>query len=129
MLTDLNAFSSGLNASKGFTQEVAAAALNALQEIDAEKMNVLKPVSATVSIADWQTSDNINYPIYCDIPVSGVTVNDLAIVLIVDADEESQSDIGFNTLSETVGEAVRIKCKQAPQQNISVIIWILKGEQ
>lgn len=129
MLTDFNAFQNGLEASKGFSQKVAAAALSALKELDAEKLNVLNPVLMTVSTGDWQTSDNINYPVYCDIPASGVTVNDFAIVVIVDAGEEAQGDIGFNTLSETLGEAVRIRCKQAPQQNISVIIWILKGEQ
>lgn len=129
MLTDLTAFQNGLEASRGFSQKVATAALNALQELDAEKLNTLKPISATVSTGDWQTSDNINYPVYCDIPAAGVTVNDLAIVIIVDASEETQGDIGFNTLSETVGEAVRIRCKQAPQQNLSVIMWIVKGEQ
>lgn len=128
MLTDFNAFKNGLEASKGFSQQVAAAALSALQELDAEKLNVLNPVLTTVSTGDWQTSDNINYPVYCDIPASGVTVNDFAIVVIVDAGEEAQ-EIGFNALSETLGEAVRIRCKQAPKQNISVIIWILKGAQ
>lgn len=126
MLTDFNAFQSGLEASKGFAQQVAAAALSALQELDAEKLNVLNPVLTTVSTESWQTSDNINYPVYCDIPASGVTVNDFAIVVIVDAGEEAQN-IGFNALSETLGEAVRIRCKKAPQHNISVIIWILKG--
>ncbi len=125
MLTDLNAFTSGLQSSKGFSQQIAAATLAALQDLDNEKMNCLESYNATIAVSDWEMSDNVNFPYYCDIPVQGVTASDLSIVL-VDLGNTAQ-DSGFHTFSETAGGTVRIKAENAPTESISATIWILKG--
>lgn len=125
MFTDLEAFASGFQRSKDFAQQIAAATLKALQELDGEKISRLKPITSTISKNDWEKSDNVNFPYYCDIPAQDVTADDLAIVFI-DMGSASK-DNGFYTLSETAGGSVRIRAEQTPTENLPVTIWILKG--
>lgn len=127
MITDLDALSSGLNASKFFSQQVAAAALKALQELDAEKMNRVEPLAVTISASSWIESDNVNFHYYCDIAAQEVTTNDFAIVMI-DPGNTIQ-DSGFYSFCETSSGVVRVRAAEAPTTNLSATIWILKGAQ
>lgn len=122
----LGTFSDGLNSAKQRTTEVAAAALSAVQELDAEKLDKAIKLSAEVSVSSWINGSG-NYPFYSDIPIPGITTNDRADIIISPGSIKAAQQAGICPLSETLGDGIRIRAEEKPSTVITAEIWIFKG--
>lgn len=122
----LETFSDGLNSAKQRTTEVAAAALTAVQELDAEKLDKAIKLFAEIPVNSWSNGSG-NYPFYSDIAIPGITTNDRADVVISPGSVKSAQQAGICPFSETLGDGVRIRAEKKPTTAITAEIWIFKG--
>ncbi len=119
-------FSDGLNSSKQHMAKIAAATVNALKEIDAEKLDKAVTLSAEIPANSWNSGSG-DYPYYSDISIPGITTSDRADIVISPGSIKTAQQVGICPFTETLGDAVRIRAEKQPNTSITAEIWILKG--
>lgn len=125
-IVSLDTFSDGLKSAKQLTTTVAAAALDAVQELDAEKLDKAIKLSAEISVSSWSSASG-DYPFYSDISIPGITTNDRADIVISPGSVKTAQQAGICPFSETLGDGVRIRAEKKPSTVITAEIWIFKG--
>lgn len=74
--------------------EVANAAADALEELEAQKPDKAQEVSATIPVTGWSADTNA-YPNYYDLTAAGVTEHDISIhALLAESDSKSAQNSG-----------------------------------
>lgn len=113
-------------AARGFVGELAAAAVDAIAELESAKADKPQKVSVTIPITGWGM-DSGDYPKYYDIAVDGVTVNDRARVYIAPDSQKTASACGMCSTNETLAGKVRIRAREVPAAAIQAECEIEKG--
>jgi hypothetical protein len=116
--------------SQGYAAEIAAAAAEAMEELDAAKADKEQAITATLSAAGWTNETkgkNPSFPYYYDIPAKGVTVDDRANVYITTDGMTTARECGFYAVTETLADVIRVRAQLQPGADIPVECSIRKG--
>lgn len=108
--------------------EVAVAAADALEELEAQKPDKSQEVSATIPASGWSTDTNA-YPKYFDLTADGVTAADEVRVNLVPASVSVAVACGLCPTCETLAGKIRFRALQAPASAISVKYRIQDGKE
>ena len=99
--------------------EVANAAADALEELEAQKPDKAQEVSATIPVTGWSADTNA-YPNYYDLTAAGVTEHDEARV---------NPDPASVAVMEMLDGKIRFRALQVPASAISVRYRIQQGKE
>lgn len=109
--------------------EVAAAAAEAIAEVDSVKADRGTAGSFTVPRTGWGSDSTADYPKYYDIPVTGLTNKDRAEVTILPASYSTVLACGLCPTNETLTGKIRIRAASVPSATIALEYWILDGKE
>ena len=117
---------SAMEAQKNYTAKVAAAAADAINEIDGIKSD--KSLSGTISIptTGWNSDSTTGFPYYYDITVAGVTSDDRADLNIAIDSAIVATQCGFCLQTNTLSEKIRVRVASIPSDTIFADYWVLK---
>ena len=108
--------------------EVASAAADALEEMDAQKPDKSQEVSATIPATGWSADTNA-YPQYYDFTAAGVTAADDVRVFLDPASVSAAVACGLCPTVETQDGKLRFRALQGPASAISVKYRIQEGKE
>lgn len=108
--------------------EVANAAAEAVEEIEAQKPDKAQEVSATIPATGWSTDTNA-YPNYYDLTATGVTAADEVRVDLVPASISAAVACGLCPTCETAAGKIRFRALQVPASGIDVKYRIQQGKE
>ena len=108
--------------------EVANAAADALEELEAQKPDKAQEVSATIPVTGWSADTNA-YPNYYDLTAAGVTEHDEARVNPDPASVAVMVACGFCPTCEMLDGKIRFRALQVPASAISVRYRIQQGKE
>lgn len=108
--------------------EVASAAADALEEMDAQKPDKSQEVSATIPATGWSADTNA-YPQYYDFTAAGVTAADDVRVNPDPASVAVMVACGFCPTCEMLDGKIRFRALQIPASAISVRYRIQQGKE
>ena len=102
--------------------EVANAAADALEELEAQKPDKAQEVSATIPVTGWSADTNA-YPNYYDLTAAGVTEHDEARV------NPDPASAAVMVACEMLDGKIRFRALQVPASAISVRYRIQQGKE
>ncbi len=108
--------------------EVANAAADALEELEAQKPDKAQEVSATIPATGWSADTNA-YPQYYDFTAAGVTAADDVRVFLDPASVSAAVACGLCPTVETQDGKLRFRALQVPASAISVKYRIQEGKE
>lgn len=127
-ITDLKQLNKGLSAAKSFAGKVAAAAAEAIAEVDDKKSDKPHAVAVTIPTTGWKSDSTADYPYYYDIPCSGITAADRADVAVAPTGVKTASACGMCPTTETRSGVIRIRAEKTPASAVSANYWVIGGK-
>lgn len=125
----LNHLKSGLLKAKGETAKIAIAAVEALEEMDAEKADKPKTVSITLPASGWASGSGfVRWPYYYDIDDESITEADTANIRPLPDSAGVAATCGLGAY-ETSARKLRLLSRIAPKADINVEYYIVKGKE
>jgi hypothetical protein len=128
---------------QGYAADVAQAAAEAMEELDAAKADKEQNITATLSASGWAMDEtsvepegddvdesgqgDLPFPYYYDIPAKGVTTADRADVYITVDGMAAARECGFCSVTETLAGVIRVRAQLQPGADIPVECSIRKG--
>lgn len=83
--------------------------------------------SVTIPTTGWKSDSTANYPYYYDIPCSGLTAADKAVVMITQTSAAAAKACGMCSRTETRSGVIRIRARKVPASAVSAEYWIFGG--
>lgn len=131
----------GLSASRaqGYAAAVAAAAAEAIEELDSTKADKGRYLTASITAANWikeeiavdpdaeeAEQDDNPFPYYYDI-TANIAASDRADVYIATGSMAAARACGFCPMVETMNGKIRVRAQLQPDKDIAVECSITKG--
>lgn len=137
--TTTNQLRQAANRSQGYAAAVAAAAADAIEELETSKAEKRHVITATISAAGWLKDEvtpdpdtestervDLPFPYYYDI-TGQVTADDEADVYIVPDSTAAARECGFSPMTQTLEGKIRVRAQLQPETDILVQCSIMKG--
>ena len=100
-------------------------AVSALDKAKADKVTL---TAFTIPTTGWQQDGNYGYPYYVDIPVSGLTENDVVAVEITPAGQNVAETACFLSSSESLPGVLRLRAKHIPTAALAAYYYIIRED-
>ena len=128
-LTVLDQLKTSMARAKGWaSNQVAQAAAEAMEEMDAVKADKSEGVAVTIPATGW-SQDSGAYPYYYDIAADGVTAKDRADLALAPASIAAAIACGICPATETLAGVIRVRAAKVPAAEMSGEYWICKGKE
>ena len=98
--------------------------VSALDKAKADKVTL---IAFTIPTTGWQQDGNYGYPYYVDLPVSGLTENDVVAVEITPAGQNVAETACFLSSSESLSGVLRLRAKHIPTAALAAYYYIIRG--
>ena len=123
----LSHLKSSLLKAKGETAKIAAAAVDALEEMDAGKADKPETASVTLLASAWAYGSGLErWPYYYDITNDNITEVDTVDLRPLPASAGTAATCGLGAYQTSAGK-LRLLSKLAPQADISAEYYIIRG--
>lgn len=100
-------------------------AVSALDKAKADKVTL---TAFTIPTTGWQQDGNYGYPYYVDLPVSGLTENDVVAVEITPAGQNVAETACFLSSSESLSGVLRLRAKHIPTAALAAYYYIIRED-
>ena len=100
-------------------------AVSALDKAKADKVTL---TAFTIPTTGWQQDGNYGYPYYVDLPVSGLTENDVVAVEITPAGQNVAETVCFLSSSESLSGVLRLRAKHIPTAALAAYYYIIRED-
>ena len=100
-------------------------AVSALDKAKADKVTL---TAFTIPTTGWQQDGNYGYPYYVDLPVSGLTQNDVVAVEITPAGQNVAETACFLSSSESLSGVLRLRAKHIPTAALAAYYYIIRED-
>ena len=100
-------------------------AVSALDKAKADKVTL---TALTIPTTGWQQDGNYGYPYYVDLPVSGLTENDVVAVEITPAGQNVAETACFLSSSESLSGVLRLRAKHIPTAALAAYYYIIRED-
>ncbi len=100
-------------------------AVSALDKAKADKVTL---TAFTIPTTGWQQDGNYGYPYYVDLPVSGLTENDVVAVEITPAGQNVAETSCFLSSSESLSGVLRLRAKHIPTAALAAYYYIIRED-
>ena len=100
-------------------------AVSALDKAKADKVTL---TAFTIPTTCWQQDGNYGYPYYVDLPVSGLTENDVVAVEITPAGQNVAETACFLSSSESLSGVLRLRAKHIPTAALAAYYYIIRED-
>lgn len=126
-VTTLNHMKSLALRAKSEIAQLAQVTAEAIEEVEALKLDKTQEVSATIPTSGWTTGSG-SYPCYYDLAATNVTAADEVRVYLAPDSMQAAVSCGMSSTCETLAGKIRIRAKQVPASALSVKYRIEKGK-
>ena len=99
--------------------------VSALDKAKADKVTL---IAFTIPTTGWQQDGNYGYPYYVDLPVSGLTENDVVAVEITPAGQNVAETACFLSSSESLSGVLRLRAKHIPTAALAAYYYIIRED-
>ena len=100
-------------------------AVSALDKAKADKVTL---TAFTIPTTGWQQDGNYGYPYYVDLPVSGLTENDVVAVEITPTGQNVAETACFLSSSESLSGVLRLRAKHIPTAALAAYYYIIRED-
>ena len=100
-------------------------AVSALDKAKADKVTL---TAFTIPTTGWQQDGNYGYPYYVDLPVSGLTENDVVAVEITPAGQNVAETACFLSSSESLSGVLRLRAKHIPTAALAAYYYFIRED-
>ena len=100
-------------------------AVSALDKAKADKVTL---TAFTIPTTGWQQDGNYGYPYYVDLPVSGLTENDVVAVEITPSGQNVAETACFLSSSESLSGVLRLRAKHIPTAALAAYYYIIRED-
>lgn len=113
----------------GLIGNIAGTVADALEEMETAKADKPAAVPIVIPASGWESDSDVNYPLYYDIPVVGVTANDRAEITVATASIDVAMACGLCPVNETMADKIRVRSISVPASAITAEYWLEKGKE
>ena len=100
----------------------------AVSALDKAKADKVALTAFTIPTTGWQQDGDYGYPYYVDIPVSGLTENDVVAVEITPAGQNVAETACFLSSSESLPGVLRLRAKHIPTAALAAYYYIIRED-
>lgn len=109
--------------------ELAQAVTEAVMEIENLKADKAESVSVTIPTSGWNSDNTAVYPYFYDLKSEGITVNDIAEIVILPESMSTAVECGICPTNQTFTNKIRIRSAKIPGQQIKAEYNIHCGKE
>lgn len=119
-----------ISTAKSYIDTILIAVTEAIEALDTTKVEKTNAVSIVIPANGWGSDETVpDYPVYYDIPVSGITANDRVSITIAPASIGTAVSCKLCPTNETLAGKIRVRSVSVPATGIAAEYWIEQGKE